>query len=186
MTAWIETLRLKCDQSSQRIVAAELQQPDGFPSPALINQVLRGKYSRAQGLDRLQGLVEGRYMAGSPQPPGLVEDGDWINALRVECERRSQSKVAAALRLQDGFPSPTVINQVLLDKYPSDQGRERLQMLVEGRYMGMAIECPVMGEIGRDECAEWQSLPFCSVNSTRVEMFRACLRCPNNRSKDHE
>jgi hypothetical protein len=101
----------------------------------------------------------------------------WIAVLKKACDQKSQSKVAMDLRQRDGFPSATVINQVIHDKYPSDSGRTRLQGLVEGRYMGVTVVCPVQGKIGLDECAEWQAQPFCTANPIRVEMFRACRKC---------
>lgn len=186
MTAWLEALRHACENSSQRQIATLLRQGNGFPSPSIVNQALSEKYPSESGLQRLEALVN-KHIINSDWREALRQEGkrtEWIAALQVECEKTSQAKVAKALRQVDGFPSPTVINQVLHDTYPSDRGRERLQMLVEGRYMGVTLDCPVIGDIGLDVCAEWQALPFSAANSLRVEMFRACLKCPNRRNHD--
>lgn len=106
----------------------------------------------------------------------------WIERLRRACEESSQAKVARDLRQRDGFPSSTVINQVVHGTYPSEKGRARLRELVEGRYMGVTVECPIQGQIARDECAHWQQQPFTTANPERVSMFRACRTCPNRRS----
>lgn len=105
----------------------------------------------------------------------------WIDALKKACADTSQSKVASRLRQRDGFPSPTVINQVINDSYPSAKGRDRLQSLVEGHFMGASVTCPELGEIGLDKCANWQSQPYMAVNPLRTQMFRACRKCPNRR-----
>lgn len=98
----------------------------------------------------------------------------WIQTLKDECEKSSQSKVAAMLRRSSGdnFPSPTVINQIIKGKYP---GRtDRLQALVEGVFMNVTVECPVMGSIPSDQCIEYQARKFAATNPTRVRLYQAC------------
>ena len=97
---------------------------------------------------------------------------DWITVLRTECHRTSQSRVANQLRQTDGFPSPTVINQIIKGKYP---GRtDRLQALVEGKFMAGTVQCPVMGAIPSDQCIEYQGRKFAATNPTRVRLYQAC------------
>lgn len=175
MNQWIEVLRAECEKASQSKVAATLRQPDGFPSRTVINKVLRGDYNGGENCRRLQALVEQQYMAG--------EDQEWLRILRARCAKTSQTRVAEELRQRGGFPSPTVINQVLQDKYPSDKGRERLRDLVRGRYMGVTVNCPVLAEIGLDKCAWWQVQPRLAINPLRTQMYRACRDCPNNRNR---
>lgn len=98
----------------------------------------------------------------------------WINILKHQCDASSQSKVAAVLRRSSGdnFPSPTVINQVIKSKYP---GRlDRLQSLVEGVYMNITVNCPVVGEIPSDQCIEYQGRQYAATNPTRIKLYQAC------------
>lgn len=106
---------------------------------------------------------------------------EWIDVLRDQCMKTSQARVAVTLKQPDGFPSQAIIAQVLSGKYSASKGRKRLQALVEGKYLGVTLECPELGEIGLEECAEWQSLPFSTANTLRVDMYRACQDCPNRR-----
>ena len=113
---------------------------------------------------------------------GWIQMSMWIQVLAAECEKASQAKVAKALRKSsgDGFPSPTVINQVLKNKYP---GRtDRLQALVEGMYMSVTVQCPVVGEIPSDQCIEYQSRPYAATNPTRIKLYQACrANCTNSK-----
>lgn len=98
----------------------------------------------------------------------------WIEVLKAECDSTSQSKVADKLRRSsgDGFPSPTVINQIIKGKYP---GRtDRLKALVEGMYMSATVTCPVVGEIPSDQCIEYQARPYAATNPTRIKLYQAC------------
>lgn len=109
--------------------------------------------------------------------------GDWINTLKAKCTAKSQVIVARELRQADGFPSASMINQALHGKYQADKGLQRLQALVEGRYMRATVDCPELGELALDECQAWQSTPLSTANSLRIEMYRACRICPNRRNQ---
>lgn len=98
----------------------------------------------------------------------------WLEVLRQKSLETSQAKVGAELRKyqRDGFPSGAVISQVLKGKYP---GRtDRLQRLVEGRFMSGTVECPVVGKIPSDQCVQYQGQPFANTNPTRIALYRAC------------
>lgn len=109
---------------------------------------------------------------------------NWIEVLQQKCSESSQAKVCAVLRKHqsDGFPSGTVLNQVLKGKYP---GRtERLQRLVEGVYMAGTVDCPVVGSIPSDQCVQYQGQPFANTNPTRLALYKACRGgCPNSNLK---
>lgn len=112
---------------------------------------------------------------------------DWLSILRAAVERAGkggQAKVARALRdaAGNGYPSDGLVSQAINGKYP---GRlDRLQALVEGLYGGATVQCPVLGEIGRDACDRHQHAPFSASNATRVALYRACKRCPNAQEPD--
>jgi len=110
---------------------------------------------------------------------------NWVIVLAEACIKTSQSRVSARLKQTDGFPSPTVINQVLKDKYPGR--KDRLKALVEGVYMNRTVTCPVSDEISSDTCEENQSRPFINTNPIRVRLFKACRNgCPHSRLETTE
>jgi DNA-binding transcriptional regulator YdaS (Cro superfamily) len=106
---------------------------------------------------------------------------DWIHELRVASTptpadpRRSQATAAAKI----GY-SPSVVNQVLKGTYKGDL--KSVQRAVEGALMGATVECPVIGELSRARCIEYQRAGFRATNPMRVALSRACPTCPNRRS----
>lgn len=117
--------------------------------------------------------------------PGNGE-ATWLARLRAEVQRTSQKRVATALRGDNGYPSETLLSQVLSGKYPGQAGR--LQRLVEGYYLGATVACPVLGEISRADCEHHQVKPFAATNPQRVALFRGCRGgCPNAHGEpEHE
>lgn len=96
---------------------------------------------------------------GSPAP--------WLIVLAEQCNKASQSAVAKEL----GYSGAT-ISQVLSNSYRGDLGR--IEDMVSGRYMAATVNCPVLGELGRNTCLEWQAKPYAATSSHRVMMYRAC------------
>ncbi|HMM24256.1 MAG TPA: helix-turn-helix transcriptional regulator, partial [Pseudoxanthomonas mexicana] len=72
-------------------------------------------------------------------------DHDWVEVLRAHCAQTSQRKVAERLSY-----STSVINQVLNGKYNGDL--KAVQTKVEGVFMGLSVNCPVVGDLPRDRC----------------------------------
>jgi DNA-binding Lrp family transcriptional regulator len=97
----------------------------------------------------------------------------WLEVLQQQCDSRSQSSVAEDLGV-----SATTINQVLKRIY---KGRtDRIKSMVEGKYMGAKVDCPVIGELPRDRCMQHQSRrKFAATNPLRVQLHRTCPTCPN-------
>jgi len=105
----------------------------------------------------------------------------WLRTLQKECNRKSQAIVARELGV-----SPAVINQALKSTY---KGRvNRIKSLVEGRYMGATVECPVIGEIPLDRCMDFQTRrnQFAATNPIRVQLHMTCPACPNSQEVNHE
>lgn len=78
--------------------------------------------------------------------------------------------------------SPAVVSHVLAARYPGDMAtvRERIR----GALMGHTVQCPALGEIGRDTCLSDQKRPFTTANPARARQFRACRSgCPHARLK---
>lgn len=97
----------------------------------------------------------------------MSEQQDWLTVLRQQCEKSSQARVAKRLQL-----STATISQVLNGTYGG--GLDRIQARVEGVFMGVCVECPVLGEIPRDQCVREQGKPFAATNPVRVALYRAC------------
>lgn len=103
---------------------------------------------------------------------------NWLDALRRECEKSSQERIARRLGV-----SAAVINQALKGKYKGNI--DRIQALVEGAFMGATVDCPMIGEMPRDRCIEHQGRPFAATNPARVQLYHACRNgCPNSRIRD--
>lgn len=100
---------------------------------------------------------------------------DWIEALAQECDRTSQNKAAARL----GY-TPGAISAVLRGKYGASTGS--IEQTVRGALMAETLDCPALGEIGKQTCLKWRrkSRVFSNANSLSVTMYRACTRCPLN------
>lgn len=100
---------------------------------------------------------------------------DWVVALAEECDRTSQRRAATRI----GY-SPAAVNQILSGTYKA--GLSAIEAAIRGRLMGEIVVCPVLGEITRGTCFDWQGRPFAVGNRRRVEMYRACRDgCPHSR-----
>lgn len=97
---------------------------------------------------------------------------DWKDILSLECKRTGQR--AAGERI--GY-SAAVVSQVLKGTYKGDE--QRVQQAVEGALMGLTVDCPVIGEIPRNVCLEYQRREFAATNPMRVALSRACPTCPH-------
>jgi hypothetical protein len=113
-------------------------------------------------------------------------EAPWLAALRAACAQSTQAEVARRLAALTGgkYPSPAVINQALQGRYQGDLAH--LQEAVEAVLLRTPVECPVLGEIGLDECLMNQAARFSAANPLRVALFRACRGgCPNSRMGEH-
>ena len=101
---------------------------------------------------------------------------EWIQLMREECARTSQADVARRI----GYSSGTV-SAVLAGKYPGNL--DRVKARFEDVYMGATVDCPVIGELSRDRCWEYQQRRHRPVatNPLRVQLAKACRTCPNRR-----
>lgn len=99
---------------------------------------------------------------------------DWLTVLREACAASTQAAVARRIDY-----SPTVVNQVLKGNYGGDMNA--VQKAVEGALMGLTVECPVIGELPRNRCLEFQRRGFAATNPLRVTLTRTCPQCSNRR-----
>jgi len=100
---------------------------------------------------------------------------EWVIVLAEACDARGGSQTAVAARLNI---SGSAVSQVLGNTYI---GRlDRIEQRVRGELMKQCVACPVLGEITKRRCMDEQSrTQFAPTNAVRVELRRACPRCPN-------
>lgn len=102
----------------------------------------------------------------------------WLNELHRQCNAKSQTSVAKQL----GY-SVAVINQVLSGKYKGNLSR--VAETVCSVFLGETVICPVMGELEKHRCRQFQKEPFAATNPTRIRRYRACRSgCTNSEIKD--
>lgn len=101
---------------------------------------------------------------------------DWVAELARQCDVASQTQVAKAV----GY-SGAAISCVLRNKYAGDMGA--VEKAVRGAFMAAVVDCPVLGELAANICLEHQRRPFAATNQMRVELYRACQRCPHARKQ---
>lgn len=101
---------------------------------------------------------------------------DWVARLVEECAFSSQNQVAQRL----GLTGP-VISQVLRRKY-NNGNMSNVENQVRGVLMAEVVNCPSLGRVPKHECRSWRkkARQFVGSNVLRVQMYRACNRCPLN------
>lgn len=102
---------------------------------------------------------------------------DWIEQLRTEAAQTSQNKAGARI----GY-SGSVVNQVLKGTYKGDLSS--VEQAVRGALMGAIVDCPVVGDLPRNRCIDYQrrSSTFAATNPMRVQLHRACPTCKHRKS----
>lgn len=97
---------------------------------------------------------------------------DWIAALRAECARRSQGKVAEDI----GYSAP-VISAVLKGSYAANT--RKIEQAVRGALMNGRVICPELGTVEAHKCLENQKRARRKemTNPFRTRMTKACRKC---------
>lgn len=103
---------------------------------------------------------------------------EWVIVLAENCDGKSQASTARQLGV-----SGAMISQVLRNIYP---GRlDKIEARVMGELMNESVGCPVLGEITKRRCVDEQRKNVAAPkNAVRIELRRACPRCPNRLAKD--
>lgn len=107
----------------------------------------------------------------------MPDKTDWLHTLGQYCKAHGQRKAADVI----GYSS-SVVSQVLNGKYGGDLFA--VQTKVEGALMGLTVDCPVVGDLPRNRCLEYQRQAFAATNHLRVQLARTCPTCPNRRKAD--
>lgn len=99
---------------------------------------------------------------------------DWVLELAGLVDRTGLRAAGARI----GY-SASAVSTVINGRYPGDL--TRIEECVRGALMGMNVSCPVLGDLGRDQCLAWQKKPFAATSSMRVAVWRACRAgCPHS------
>lgn len=102
---------------------------------------------------------------------------EWVEALAIEANRTTGA--AAGRRI--GY-SGSVVTSVCKATYAGDIGA--VEAKVRGALMGATLECPVLGEIGRDRCLDEQKKRHVATSAVRTALFHACRSgCQHSRLK---
>ena len=104
----------------------------------------------------------------------MSNESDWLDVLRSACRAQTQRAIADRI----GY-STAVVSQVLSGNYKGDT--RAVQQKVEGALMGLTVACPVIGDLPRNRCLEYQRQPFAATNHMRVQFSRKCPTCRNRR-----
>ncbi len=91
----------------------------------------------------------------------------WLMELQRQCKTKPQTKVAREL----GY-SAAVINQVLKGAYKGNL--KNVADAVCSVYLGETVICPVMGELEKHRCKQFQKDTFSATNPIRIRRYRAC------------
>lgn len=101
-----------------------------------------------------------------------------VIALADYADRRTGVAAAKALGL-----SPSLVSHVIANGYTGDV--PTVFARIRGAMMGEAVQCPVLGEIGRDSCIAEQRKPFSASSAARARVYRACRSgCPHSDFKE--
>ncbi len=102
---------------------------------------------------------------------------DWVEALATEANRTTGA--AAGKRI--GY-SGSVVTSICKATYGGDVGA--VEVKVRGALMGATLDCPVLGEIGRDLCLDEQKKRHVGTSAVRTALFHACRGgCEHSRLK---
>lgn len=114
-------------------------------------------------------------MALSKSKPCDALPADVKAALQAAVDRLG-SQVKVALELDITSP---VVSLLLKDNYRGNVAA--MGERIRGQYMAETVNCPVMGELGRHSCLEYQTRPLVHTNPQRARLHAACQTCLNRR-----
>lgn len=100
---------------------------------------------------------------------------DWVEELADLAD--AQGLKGAAQKIGVGG---STVSQVLSKSYPGVISN--IEERVRGALMRQTVICPVLDEMRRDVCLDWQAKPFAATSSLRVAIHRACRSgCPHSK-----
>lgn len=113
-------------------------------------------------------FVEKAEAAWRPAP-------DWVKRLAREADDTGQPATAKRIDY-----SVSTVSQIISNSYRGDL--PRVEEMVRGALMSATVECPVLGEIGRNRCLREQDEPFRATSAYRAQLYHACRSgCPHSK-----
>lgn len=101
---------------------------------------------------------------------------DWVNELAALVDQIGLKAAGARV----GY-SGSAMSQVINAKYPGDLAAVEAE--VRSALLSPTVDCPVLDEITREICLEYQAKPFSAASARSALVFHACKRCPNARQQ---
>jgi len=92
---------------------------------------------------------------------------DWVRVLAEEAARSSMGAVAKRIGYSTG-----VVSAVIANKYKGDLGA--VEARVRGALLSEEVECPVLGAVRKDRCADEQKKNFAGTSAIRTRVYNAC------------
>lgn len=92
---------------------------------------------------------------------------DWVGVLADEASRTSMGEAAKRIGYSTG-----VVSAVIANKYKGDLSS--VEARVRGALLSEEVECPVMGDVRKDRCADEQKKNFTGTSALRTRIFNAC------------
>lgn len=105
---------------------------------------------------------------------------DWVAELAAYADQHGAKPTGAAIGYSNSAVSVVISQGSGFEKFDLD----RIEQAVRGGLMGLTVECPILGDIGRDRCLQEQQEPFRSTSSFRAQIYHACRSgCDHARQK---
>jgi uncharacterized protein involved in cysteine biosynthesis len=100
---------------------------------------------------------------------------DWVLELARAAMDTNQTAVAKRI----GYSS-SVVSQAISNTYNGDIAR--VETRVRGALLKEKVNCPVLVQVARHDCLDWQKKPWAPTSGLRVKLYRACRSgCPHSR-----
>ncbi|MGQ3072543.1 MAG: transcriptional regulator [Ferrovibrionaceae bacterium] len=97
---------------------------------------------------------------------------DWVETLAAKLDQLGVAEVVRAV----GYKQ-SALSAVISNTYKART--TTIEQAVRGAYMGLIVECPVQGAIGREACLRTQAMKRRPINSFEADQQAACRACPN-------
>ncbi len=107
----------------------------------------------------------------------MNSEENWLDTLRKACEETNPNFVARQLNVP-----LRMIDRALKGKYKDSS--KRLQTWVEGVLQGKTVDCPVIDNLPKHKCLEYQTRDpkFATANPLSIRLYRACRSgCPHSK-----
>lgn len=103
---------------------------------------------------------------------------DWVAELAAYADLHGAKATAKAI----GYSAAVVSVVLNRGKLFASFDAVRIEQSVRGSLMGLTVDCPVLGTIGRDRCLAEQKEPFRASSAHRAQLYHACRGgCPHSR-----